>query len=52
MSFVVRNSDKIDGLMKSVHSYISTISFCKLLQWIVISSDLASSSSNVPGEPE
>ena len=47
ISFVVKNSDKIEGLTKLEHSYISTISFCRLLQWIVISSDLASSSSNV-----
>ena len=46
-SLVVKNSYKMEGLMAFVHSYISTISFCIFLQWIVISSDLANSSSYV-----
>ena len=29
ISFVVKNSDKIEGLTKLEHSYISTISFCR-----------------------
>jgi hypothetical protein len=46
-SLVMKNSDKIEGLMAFVDSYILTISFCRFLQWIIISYYLANSPSNV-----
>ena len=35
---------KVAGLMYLVHLYILIINFCRLMQWIVISTDFTSSS--------
>ena len=46
MSFGVKNSDMKEGQAAFMHLFISSINFCKFLQWIVSPPDLLKRSSN------
>ena len=46
MSLGVKNSDMKEGQAAFMHLYISCLSFCKFLQWIVSSPDLLKRSSS------